>query len=351
MRRWTRDLVAIDSVTGREGALADWLAGELPGRGWQVRVMPVAEGRRNLLCTFDGGTPRLLFNTHLDTVPDAYGPEEDSNRLYGRGTCDTKGILAAMLEAMESARDDGVSGLGLLLVVGEEFDHLGAKAAGELLPEPEVLIVGEPTENHFLRAQKGLLTARLVAQGAEGHSGYPERFDSAVDKLLPVLEALRRAPWLASSSADGTTLNISILEGGNAYNKVPGTAAASLMYRLAQPAAQIIQLAEECLAACPGKADGLQLEWHREAACDPIDSIDVLDGHACAVAAFGTDMSYFNWQPQKKFLVGPGSILQAHRDVIGGDRLGGEWIEKSAQEQGARLYRELIARTAHWHQA
>jgi len=250
---------------------------------------------------------------------------------------------------MEDARQDGVSGLGLLLVVGEEFDHLGAKAAGEALPEPEVLIVGEPTENHFLRAQKGLLTARLIAAGAEGHSGYPERFDSAVDKLLPALEALRRAPWLAQSSAEGTTLNISILEGGNAYNKVPGYASASLMFRLAEPATQIIAKAEGCLAEMPGGGNDLQLEWHRAAACDPINDIDVLPDHPCAVAAFGTDMSYFQWQPQKKFLVGPGSILQAHRDVVDGDRMGGEWIEKSAQEQGARLYRELIARTASWH--
>lgn len=359
MRAWTRDLIAIDSVTGREGELAAWLARELPARGWTVRELPVAGSRRNLLASFDSETPRLMFNTHLDTVPEAYGPDEDSERLYGRGACDTKGILAAMLEAMEDARAAGTQGLGLLLVVGEETDHVGAKAAGLALPEPEVLIVGEPTENKFLRAQKGLLTARLSAGGTEGHSGYPEVCDSAVDRLLPALEALRTASWLRGHSDEGTTLNISLLAGGDAFNKVPGLATASLMYRLAEPAKATIARVEEILApfhvviqdaevdaaglAEPGQ---LVLDWHKAAASDPVEPIDVLPGHPCGVAAFGTDLPYFKWQPQKRFLVGPGNILQAHKDPVGGDRMRGEWIDKNSQEAGARLYRELIRRTS-----
>ena len=349
MRRLTRDLVAIDSVTGREGELALWLQNELPKRGWNVRPLPVdaGGGRLNLMCSFDAADPRILFNTHLDTVPEAYGPHEDSERLYGRGACDTKGILAAMLEAMEEARDDGVQGLGLLLVVGEEFDHVGAIHAGQNLPEPEVLIVGEPTENKFLLAQKGLLTAQVKADGSEGHSGYPEQCDSAVERILPALEALRTAPWLAKQSDAGTTLNISMLSGGDAYNKVPGSASACLMYRLDQPAQTVVDLASEILA--PHSADGnLSVDWHLASACDPARGLDSLPKHPCGVAAFGTDLPFFRWQPQRKYLVGPGSIHQAHRDVIGGDRMGGEWIEKSSQEDGARLYLELIKRNAEW---
>lgn len=359
MRAWTRELIAIDSVTGREGELASWLARELPARGWQVRELPVAGARRNLLASFDTETPRLMFNTHLDTVPEAYGPDEDSNRLYGRGACDTKGILAAMLEAMEAARAEGTQGLGLLLVVGEETDHIGAKAAGLALPEPDVLIVGEPTDNKFIRAQKGLLTARLTAGGIEGHSGYPEICDSAVERLLPALEALRTAPWLRQQSDAGTTLNISLLTGGDAFNKVPGLASASLMYRLAEPAKTVIHRVEEVLAEHgvrmrttevddPGEAEAgeLVLDWHRAAASDPVEPIDVLPDHPCSVAAFGTDLPYFEWQPQQRFLVGPGNILQAHKDPIGGDRMRGEWIDKASQEAGARLYRELIRRTS-----
>lgn len=359
MRAWTRDLIAIDSVTGREGELASYLSRELPARGWTVRELPVAGTRRNLLATFDADAPRICFNTHLDTVPEAYGPDECTERLYGRGACDTKGILAAMLEAMEDARAEGVEGLGLLLVVGEETDHIGAIAAGQTLPEPDILIVGEPTANHFLRAQKGLLTARLTAGGVEGHSGYPEVCDSAVDRLLPALEALRAASWLHQHSDAGTTLNISLLRGGDAFNKVPGLASASLMYRLAEPARQVIARVEELLAPFEVRtrdtevddlgeaASGeLVLDWHRRAASDPVEPIDVLPDHPCSVAAFGTDLPYFDWQPQQRYLVGPGDIRQAHKDPIGGDRMRGEWIDKNAQEDGARLYRELIRRVA-----
>lgn len=349
MRRWTRELVAIDSVTGREGELALWLQNELPARGWNVRPLSVTAdgGRLNLMCSFESEVPSILFNTHLDTVPEAYGPREDSERLFGRGTCDTKGILAAMLEAMEQARDDGVQGLGLLLVVGEEFDHVGAKHAGEHLPEPEVLIVGEPTENKFLLAQKGLLTAQMFAAGSEGHSGYPENCDSAVEKLLPALVALRNAPWVASNSEAGTTLNISMLSGGDAYNKVPGEASAALMYRLDIPAAQVIRQADEILR--PWTADGgIRMDWHAAHGCDPVHGLDSLPDHPCSVAAFGTDLPFFRWQPRRKYLVGPGSIHQAHRDVIGGDWMGGEWMEKSSQEDGAQLYLELIKKNAQW---
>lgn len=359
MRRWTRDLIAIDSVTGREAELAAFLARELPARGWTVRELPVAGTRRNLLASFETEQPRICFNTHLDTVPEAYGPHEDTERLYGRGACDTKGILASMLEALESARADGVEGLGLLLVVGEETDHIGAIAAGEQMLEPEVLVVGEPTENKFLRAQKGLLTGRLTAGGIEGHSGYPEVCDSAVDRLLPALEILRKADWLHRHSDNGTTLNISLLSGGEAFNKVPGLASASLMYRLSEPASAIMARVEESLADLgvrvqdalvddPGQAEAgeLVLDWHGAAASDPVAPIDVLPDHPCAVAAFGTDLPYFGWEPQQRYLVGPGSILQAHKDPVGGDRMRGEWIDKNAQEAGARLYRELIRRVA-----
>ncbi|MCH2101672.1 MAG: M20/M25/M40 family metallo-hydrolase [Planctomycetes bacterium] len=359
MRQWTRDLIAIDSVTGREADLASYLVRQLPARGWTISELPVAGSRRNLLASFDTSQPRICFNTHLDTVPEAYGPHEDTERLYGRGACDTKGILAAMLEALEDARTDGVEGLGLLLVVGEETDHVGAIAAGDQMLEPEVLVVGEPTENKFLRAQKGLLTARLSAGGVEGHSGYPEVCDSAVDRLLPALEVLRAADWLRGHSDEGTTLNISLLSGGEALNKVPGLASASLMYRLTEPVSVIMARVEELLAPfevrvqdnevdAPGLADPgqLVLDWHRAAVSDPVDPIDVLPGHPCGVAAFGTDLPYFGWQPRARYLVGPGSILQAHKDPVGGDRMRGEWIDKNAQEDGARLYRELIRRVA-----
>jgi acetylornithine deacetylase len=341
MRRLTRELIAIDSVTRREAGVVAFLEEELRRRRWVFRRLEVEEGRANLLAIADDGPPRLLFNTHLDAVPEQYGPEEDEERIYGRGACDAKGIAAAMLEALESAREAGVRGIGLLLVVGEERDHIGARRAGgdRALRPPAVLVVGEPTENRFMTAQKGILSARLMARGREGHSGYPERSDSAVERLLPALETLRRASWLADHSERGTTVNISLVRGGDAFNKVPGEASATLLFRLAEPVASV---RERAAAVLRGASPDLEIVWEDEVASEPIERRDTLPGAPTAVAAFNTDLPYFGWTEARRYLVGPGSIHQAHRDPVGGDRMRGEWIDKSSQEDGARLYRRLI---------
>lgn len=338
MHRWTRDLIALDSVTGKEAVVTDYLSQELPKRGWVVQSLPVAEDRVNLLAKFEDAAPEILFNTHIDTVPGVYGPEEDAERFYGRGACDTKGILAAMLEALEDARDDGMRSLGLLLVVGEERDHIGARCAGAdpQLTVPRVLVVGEPTENRFLTSQKGVMSGTLVATGKEGHSGYPECFDSAVSKLIPALQALQQASWLAAASSKGTTLNISLLSGGDAFNKVPGRASASLMFRLSEPATKIRVQTEECLQDFE-----VQLCWddfHSEC----ISHLNYLSGQPTGVAAFNTDISYFGWETERCYLLGPGSILQAHRDLIAGDLMAGEWMSKRSQEEGVARYLNLL---------
>lgn len=341
MRRLTADLIAIDSVTRREAAAVRFLQEELARRGWETRRLVVDGDRENLLVSTGARPTRVLFNTHIDTVPEQYGPDEDAERIYGRGACDAKGVAAAMLEALEDARDAGIGGLGLLLVVGEERDHIGARRAGAdpALAPPAVLVVGEPTENRFMTSQKGILSARLLASGIEGHSGYPERADSAVERLLPALEAIRRAPWLVGHSEEGTTVNISLVRGGDAFNKVPGEATACLLFRLARPVAEVRARADAILRAA---APDLDVVWEDEMASGPLTGLDALPDAATAVAAFNTDLPYFGWAPSRRYLVGPGSIHQAHRDVVGGDRLGGEWIEKGAQEDGARLYRRLI---------
>ncbi|KAA3608109.1 MAG: M20/M25/M40 family metallo-hydrolase [Planctomycetota bacterium] len=341
LHRLTKDWIAIPSVSETEHQLCLALEDELQRRGWWVRRQEVAEGRVNLLATAGEAPPRVLFNTHLDTVPGVYGPDEDSERIYGRGACDAKGILAAMLEALQQAKDRGREDLGLLLVVGEEKDHCGARVAGgdPQLPCPEVLVVGEPTDNAFMRAEKGVLAGRLRARGREGHSGYPERCDSAVEKLLDAAQSLRQAPWLADASDRGTTLNLSLLEGGDAYNKVPRQASLALMFRLDQPAEQIRRRTEAVLAPW---APEVRVEWSLESAADPLHDLDTLAGHRHGVAAFHTDLSHFGWQARRRYLVGPGSIHQAHRDLVGGDRMAAEWISKASLETGARLYAHIL---------
>ena len=205
MHELTARLIGIDSVTGHEGEIAGFLADELRRRGMQTCLDEVFPNRPNLLAWYDTPEPRILFNTHMDTVSPQYGPHETGERIYGRGACDTHGVLAAILEAGEVLHREGVEGIGLVLVVDEEGgEHRGAQHAGKNLTEPEILIVGEPTENKLMTYQKGLLKADLTARGTEGHSGYPELFDCALHRLLGAIKKLEAQNWMASASTTGT---------------------------------------------------------------------------------------------------------------------------------------------------
>lgn len=339
MQDLTKRLIAIDSVTGCEGEIAHFLADELHRRGLRTRLDEVFPNRPNLLAWYDTPEPQILFNTHIDTVPPQYGPHETDQRIYGRGACDTHGILAAMLEAMEVLHTQGVGGLGLILVVDEEGgQHRGAQHAGKNLSQPSILIVGEPTENKMITSQKGLLKADLSAVGVEGHSGYPELFDSALRRLLKAIDALEAQDWMASASTDGTTMNVHIKQGGDAYNKIPGFAQAGLFIRLIEPQQAVKQRVEQALHEL--NDEKVTIEWL--GGNDPVDYLATLPGFDTGVAAFNTDIAHFRWRECKTFLFGPGSILQAHRDMADGDWDRGEWIDKAEQARGAELYVELV---------
>lgn len=347
----TKELIAIDSVTGREGKITDYLERVLTEIGMQVHTFCVEGERRNILATWDAQPPRVMFNTHLDTVPPQYGPHEDDTRIYGRGACDTHGILAAQLEAVLDLHAEGID-TGLLLVVGEETIHDGALHAGkgENITEPEILIVGEPTENKFMTSQKGRLKADLLVHGREGHSGYPERFDSAVEKLCATLQALWNAPWLVKDSAEGTTMNATIVHGGDADNKVPGLAHARLMFRCAEPCSVLKQRLESLLQELEKNfpsANRPHFEVHWEAAeTDPLTDLASLPGFETAAAAFNTDIAYFGWTSCRTFLIGPGSILQAHRDLRDDDWQNAEWISKEEQVRAVDIYKQIVKEAA-----
>lgn len=345
----TKELIAIDSVTGREGQIGAYLQAVLHARGMQVQTFPVSKDRHNILAFWDKPA-KIRFNTHIDTVPEPYGPHEDDDRIYGRGACDTHGILAAQLEALDILHQEGVKGLGLLLVVGEERDHDGAIHAGTCreITEPKVLIVGEPTENKLMQSQKGRLKGEVSAFGLEGHSGYPEQFDSAVEKLHLFLQALWTAPWVKTHSDEGTTVNVITNQAGDADNKIPALAQATLMFRCAQPVATIkkkvaaiLRNVENGLPSPRTRKPHFELKW-QAAANDPITGLATLPDFETGHAAFNTDIAYFGWKSCQTFLVGPGSILQAHKDLKGSDWLNGEWISKEEQIAGVNIYLQLV---------
>src|SRR5689334_16807856 len=174
----TRRLIDIESTTGSERAVGEFLQNELAHRGWAAQRMEVEADRFNVVATAPGARPQIFFSTHMDTVPPFIPSSEDEERIWGRGSCDAKGIIATQITAAEKLRAAGVH-VGLLFLVGEERDSLGAKVANEQPVGARFLINGEPTENRLAVASKGTLRVEVIARGKMAHSAYPELGESA----------------------------------------------------------------------------------------------------------------------------------------------------------------------------
>jgi len=187
----TRRLVDIESITGNEGPVGEFLSRELRALGYHTQRMPVEGQRHNVFATSpEQPQPEIVFSTHMDTVPPFIASREDDDSVYGRGACDAKGIIAVQIAAAERLRKEGIYP-GLLFLVGEERDSKGAKTANKHAPGSRFLVNGEPTENRVAVASKGALRVDLIAEGRMAHSAYPELGESAIDKLVEALARLR----------------------------------------------------------------------------------------------------------------------------------------------------------------
>ena len=316
-------LVAIPSTTGSEGPYAQAVATVLRAEGLEVELPEVAPGRPNLIARPPGERPRVFFSTHLDTVPPHLPPRREGARMYGRGTADTKGPLVAMIEAARRLRTEGI-GAGFLLVVGEEVDHVGAQVAGRTLDLFGARIVlGEPTSNRLVAAQKGLLKGRLRAEGVAGHSAFPDRGVSAIHRLLECLEQVRGDTWPRDPVLGETTLNVGTIEGGVAANVFAPSAEAQLMFRLAAPVAGVRARLESLLVA------GVSLDVISQN--DPVTLVPPA-GYPTCVIPFNSDASYLA-PLGPVWLCGPGAIEVAHSDH--------EHIDLADLLAGVELYVEL----------
>jgi len=323
----TRQLVDIESVTGNEAAVGNFLFGELRRLGYRTKKMPVEGDRFNLYAVPEAGspkpeaaTPAISFSTHMDTVPPFTASSEDAGRIYGRGSCDAKGIIAAQIAAAERLRQQGIC-VGLLFVVGEERDSLGAQIANKNAPAGcRFLINGEPTENRIALASKGSLRAEVTGKGRMAHSAYPELGESAIDKLLAALGRLRAMPLPSNREVGPCTLNIGLIEGGRAPNVIPDYAHADLLYRLVGPSND---LRREIVATA---GDQVEVTFPLEI---PFQRLRTVAGLPTMIAAFTTDIPQLtNWG--EPLLIGPGSIHVAHTD--------GEYIEKQQLHEAVELY-------------
>jgi acetylornithine deacetylase len=319
----TRHLMEIPSVTGSEGKVADFLSMHLGAAGYRVVLQTVEPGRFNVLA-FAGGIPKVVLCTHIDTVPPVLPVDEDEQYLYGRGACDTKGIIAAMLEAGSRLRQSKVDRFAYALVVGEEVNGAGARIANGFKWGSDFVIVGEPTQNLMARAQKGTFNATLSFTGKAAHSGYPEEGRSAIEGLWDVLADCRDADWGDDPVLGRGTFNIGVFYGGERANIVPGSASASVMIRTIEPVARV----EEKMLQRIDQRATMQVM----SANDP-HVMHIVDGFATTVVSFGSDVPYLTTLG-KPILVGPGSILDAHT--------AGEKISKAQLLEGADLYERLV---------
>ena len=230
----TRQLIDIPSVTGDECSAAEFLASYLRDLAYQVEIQEVEANRFNVLAT-TMAAPRIVFSTHIDTVPPFIPSSEDDEYIYGRGSCDAKGIIAAQVFAAEQLRADGVDEIGLLFTVDEELSSIGAQLVNNhgLAQECRFLINGEPTDNKLAIGTKGSMRFLLTTEGRSAHSAYPEAGDSAIEKLLDVLADIRKLQWPDDPFFGATTCNIGVLKGGTRPNVIPAQASAELQIRLA----------------------------------------------------------------------------------------------------------------------
>jgi acetylornithine deacetylase len=323
---FTRQLVDIESITGNEGPVGDFLYRQLCGLGYQAKKIPVEGERCNVYATApEQSRPAVVFSTHMDTVPPFIPSSEDSTRVCGRGSCDAKGIIAVQIAAAERLRQNGVH-VGLLFLVGEERDSLGAKVANQYSPGCKFLVNGEPTENRIAIASKGALRVEVSTQGRMAHSAYPELGESAIDKLLEALNRLRAMQLPAEEGIGPTTLNIGVIEGGRAPNVISDRARAQLLYRLVGSSEG---LKREIIDTVGNLA---KVEFVLEI---PFVRLRTLDGLPTMVAAFTTDIPALSkWG--EPLLVGPGSIHVAHTE--------GEYVEKKQLNDAVELYVTMAKR-------
>jgi acetylornithine deacetylase len=322
----TKQMINIPSVTGDELAIGEFLADYFAKLGMEVTKQEAAPQRYNIFAySKEHPNPKVLFNSHIDTVPPHFEAREDSEWIYGRGACDTKGILAAILVTTKKLLHDGVKDFGILLVVGEEVNHLGILTANQLGLTPEHLIVGEPTENKLILREKGVVKVKLTSLGRCCHSGYPEHGASAIDPLIQTLKELIDYQWPGDEECGATTLNVGTIQGGVAANVLADRASAEVMVRVSHHADKVLQVIE---STCKR----YQIECETILKSDPF-VMDNLKGFPTGVVSYATDTPHFQHEG-KVYLWGPGSIMHAHTKD--------ERIGKAEISQAVDIYTEIV---------
>jgi acetylornithine deacetylase len=323
----TKTLIDIESITGNEKAVGDWVFDYLQPLvteyGGTLEKIEVEPDRNNVLAIF--GEPVVTLSTHLDTVPPFFASREDDEFIWGRGACDVKGIIASMICAAKILLAEGRRGFALLFVVGEERNSAGAYYMAKDSRGSKYLINGEPTSCKLALGSKGALRYELIASGRMAHSAYPELGESAIEKLLDALERVRKIDWPVHPILGPSTLNIGTIKGGRAPNVVPDDARAELLIRLVDDPAPV---RAAVVAACEGLVEA------KEQLCIPAILMESRPGFETDVMKYTTDIPAFGGAWGKPLLLGPGTIHVAHTSQ--------ERVPKSELLQAVELYAQLV---------
>ncbi len=323
----TKTLMSIPSTSGEEEAVGFFLRDHLTKLGWKVGLQPVSENQNNVIATLND-TPRVWMSTHMDTVPPFIPPTEDDGKIYGRGACDAKGIIASQITAAEQLRKEGIIDIGLLYTVEEERASTGAKAVNDhpLAAKCEYMINGEPTDNDLAIGSKGSFRLMIKTSGKAAHSAYPEEGDSAIETLLDILDDIRQTRFPHDAFFGETTVNVGTIDGGLALNIIPPHAEAGLLIRLTTESGPIKE-ALEAVVRGRGEIEILS--------CSEPVKLETVEGFRQKVVRFTTDIPHMpNWG--KPLLLGPGSILAAHTKD--------EFVSKKDLETVVGLYVDLVKR-------
>ena len=399
------ELLSFDSTSGKEWEVAEWLIRRLPdlfppSNRPDIRAEEVGDDTINLLLTW--GEPKLVFCSHLDTVPPYIAPtfpkktvevdpstrkpvkrpsvtlqridgkivpkipstSEAPGKILGRGTCDAKGQVFAMVTACQKLAEEGCTDFGLLLLAGEETGSWGAKAFAKTGFKADYLVVGEPTDNCMVSASKGTKSYDLKFTGVPFHSGYPEHGVSAVDLFVDFVNKLREQDFGIDPVLGETTWNIGLVKSDNPQNILSPELTCRLYFRTTF-------VSDEAVTAWMDKAPDVLIDGRSEPA---MTSSTVPGSTSSAVSdltspvipgltgnltvtprggdtparywtvpdlpskcvAFGSDAPHLK-NFKHKAICGPGSINVAHRDdehVLVADL-------ETAVEQYIALYRAV----------
>ena len=323
----TKNLINIPSVSGEEEAVGFFLRDYLESFGWTVDLQTVSENQNNVIAYLNE-TPRVFLSTHMDTVPPFIEASEDNEKIYGRGACDAKGIIASQIFAAESLRKQGIKDIGLLFTVDEEQGSSGARAANQhrLAQKCEYLINGEPTDNDLAIGSKGSLRFFIKTEGKAAHSAYPEMGESAIEKLIEILNDVLKTEFPNDEFFGETTNNIGLINGGLKTNVIAPSAEAGLHIRLTTDEKPILKVLEKVING-RGKIEIMSV-------ARPVKMLQV-EGFRQKVVRFTTDIPHLsNWGTP--LLLGAGSILDAHTSH--------EFVLKKDLEEAVELYASLVKR-------